>query len=323
MLKWRNYMAKSICIIGGSGFVGRSVMRQALAKGYRVRVACRHPEKAKHLLVDGASLHHVDICTGKGLQEAIAGVDVVINLVGLLFERGHYTFDAAHVQGTRNTLKACEQAGINRYIHMSALGASSKSNSAYGRSKFEAEQAVRDASLDWTIMRPSIIFGQDDDFFNKLDAMSAFVPVFPVIAGATKFQPVWVEDVARAFVQSVDDEKTISQCYELGGSHVYSFNELINILLENKGRKRLCIAVPNAVAGMMATALQFLPVPPLTPDQLAMLAYDNVVQGDTAFPACFGSPATVESILPSYVNGDQAGRLQQQLGQCRQNYRKL
>ncbi|MDQ6975425.1 MAG: complex I NDUFA9 subunit family protein [Mariprofundaceae bacterium] len=317
-------MAKNICIIGGSGFVGRSVMRQALMAGYQVRVACRHPEKARYLLVAGVSdLCKADICSGKGLKEAVAGMDGVINLVGLLFERGCYTFDAAHVHGTRNILKACEALGVQRYLHMSALGASGQSESAYGRSKHAAEKLVRDSPLDWTIMRPSVIFGQEDDFFNKLDVMSRFLPVFPVIAGNTRFQPVWVEDVARAFVQSMGSMTSVGQSYDLGGPTSYTFHTLVDVLLAHKQRTRLCLPVPNAIAGMLAKVLQFLPVPPLTPDQLTMLQSDNVVDGDTPFPVCFGSPSSVESVLPRYINGVQAKRLQQQLNINRKSYRKL
>jgi len=315
---------KKVCIIGGSGFVGRSVMRQALAAGHQVRVACRHPEKARHLLVAGiADLCKVDICDGNGLNDAVAGMDCVINLVGLLFERGRYTFDAAHLHGTRNVIKACEQAGVSRYIHMSALGSSAQSDSEYGRSKYAAETAVRDCSLDWTMMRPSVIFGADDGFFNKLELMSRFLPVFPVIAGNTRFQPVWVEDVARAFVQSIDNRATVAQSYDLGGPTAYTFHALVALLLAEKKRARLCLPVPDAVAGIMATVLQFLPVPPLTPDQLAMLQADNIVDADMPFPACFGTPSSVETILPSYIHGLQAKRLQQQLDTNRTSYRKL
>jgi len=315
---------KKVCIIGGSGFVGRSVMRQALAAGHQVRVACRHPEKARHLLVAGiADLCKVDICDSKGLNDAVAGMDCVINLVGLLFERGRYTFDAAHLHGTRNVIKACEQAGVSRYIHMSALGSSAQSDSEYGRSKHAAETAVRDSTLDWTIMRPSVIFGADDDFFNKLELMSRFLPVFPVIAGNTRFQPVWVEDVARAFVQSIDNGATVAQSYDLGGSTRYTFKALVDLLLAHKQRARLCLPVPDGIAGIMASVLQFLPVPPLTPDQLAMLQADNIVDGDTPFPVCFGASSSIETILPTYINGVQVKRLQQQFNVNRKSYRKL
>jgi|UPI000363427F NADH dehydrogenase len=316
-------MAKKICVIGGSGFVGRSIVRQALAEGHQVRIACRHPENARRMWVDGASTAQVDICTGKGLDAALAGVDCVINLVGVLFERGRYTFSEAHVEGTKRVINACKQAGITRYIHMSALGVDGNHSSDYGRTKHAAEQAVRDSGLDWTIMRPSVIFGREDDFFNKLDAMSRLLPVFPVIAGETYFQPVWVEDVARAFVQSVSDKTTIGQSFDLGGPRAYSFKDLVQLLLDARGRSRLCIPVPSAVAGLMATVLQFLPVPPLTPDQLAMLKQDNIVAGDQPFPSCFGEASSVEAVLPTYINGNQAARLQQSMNDCRENYRKL
>lgn len=315
-------MAKVICIIGGSGFVGRSVVRQALAEGYAVRVACRHPEKARAMLVEGASLHKVDIVDGHGLDAAVDGVDYVINLVGLLLERGRYSFDAAHVRGTEHILAACQQANVRRYVHMSALGSTAGSDSAYGRSKYEAEQRVRAADLDWTIMRPSIIYGADDSFFNKFDQLTTFAPVFPVIAGATLFQPVWVEDVARAFVLALEDQTTFSQCYDLGGPHRYRFSELLRLMLEVKGRNRLLIPLPHVAASLMATLMQFLPVPPLTPDQLLMLQQDNVVEGEGSFPVAFGVASTVEQILPTYINGKRVGRSQDSMNACRENYRK-
>jgi len=316
-------MAKKICVIGGSGFVGRSIVRQALAEGHQVRIACRHPENARRMWVDGASTEQVDICTGKGLDVALEGMDCVINLVGVLFERGRYSFSEAHAEGTKRVLNACTQAGVTRYIHMSALGAASDNPSEYGRTKHAAEQAVRGSGLEWSIIRPSVIFGREDDFFNKLDAMSRLLPVFPVIAGATYFQPVWVEDVARAFVQCVSDKTTVGQSYDLGGPRAYSFMGLVKLLLVARNRSRLCIPVPPVVAGLMASVLKFLPIPPLTPDQLAMLKQDNIVEGDHPFPACFGEASSVESILPTYINGGQPARLQQAMNSCRENYRKL
>jgi len=315
-------MTRKVCIIGGSGFVGRAIVRQAAAAGIQVTVACRHPERARELQVNGARMAKVDISSGKGLDEAVAGHDCVINLVGLLFERGRYTFSASHVKGTENVIAACKRAGISRYLHMSALGAGAVPESSYANTKNEAESLVRQSGLNWTIFRPSIIYGAGDSFFNKFKAMSALAPVMPVIHGGTRFQPVWVEDVARAFVVSIANPHTESQTYELGGPKQYSFRELLKLLMETLGRHRLLLPVPNFAARIMAFFMQLLPTPPLTPDQLKLLGHDNVVSGDS-FPAIFGQPAELENILPTYIRAGQAGRLQHHLDDSRTRYRQL
>lgn len=315
-------MSKQVCIIGGSGFVGRAIVRQAIEAGYSVTVACRHPERARDLQVNGARLVKADITNGKGVVEAVAGADCVINLVGLLFERGRYSFSAAHVKGTENTLLACKNAGIARYLHMSALGAAKVPASRYSRTKGEAEMRVRQSGLKWTIFRPSIIYGRGDSFFNKFKAMTRFAPALPVISGSTRFQPVWVEDVARAFVLAIDNPRTEGQLYELGGPKQYSFKELLQLLMASLGRSRLLIPVPGFAAKIMAALMQLLPTPPLTLDQLKLLARDNVVEGEP-FPEVFGQPADIETVLPTYIRLDQVGRLQRLLDDSRSRYRQL
>jgi len=315
-------MSRQVCIIGGSGFVGRAIVKQATEAGHRVTVACRHPERARDLQVNGARLVKTDITSGKGLDEAVADADCVINLVGLLFERGRYSFSAAHVSGTENILKACKNAGVSRYLHMSALGAAKVPASRYSRTKGEAETRVRQSGLKWTIFRPSIIYGRGDSFFNKFKAMTRFAPVLPVIAGRTRFQPVWVEDVARAFVLSIENPRAEGQVYELGGPKSYSFMELMQILMAALGRSRLLIPVPGFAAKIMAAVMQLLPTPPLTPDQLKLLAHDNIVDGN-AFPEIFGQPEDLETVLPTYIRLGQAGRLQKHLDDSRSRYRQL
>ncbi len=314
-------MSKQVCIIGGSGFIGRAIVRQAIGADYRVTVACRHPERARDLMVNGARLVKVDVTTGAGLQEAVAGQDCVINLVGLLFERGRYSFSAAHVKGTEHILQACKEAGVDQYLHMSALGAGKVPASLYSRTKGEAETRVRQSGLNWTIFRPSIVYGEGDSFFNKFKSMTALLPVLPVIAGGTRFQPVWVEDVARAFVSSIGNYHVKGQIYALGGPKDYSFMELMQLLMSALGRCRLLIPVPTFAAKIMATFMQLLPVPPLTPDQLKLLQHDNVVDGES-FPAVFGEAANLEAILPTYIALGQAGRLQKLLDNSRTRYRQ-
>jgi NADH dehydrogenase len=314
-------MSKRICIIGGSGFVGRAIVHEAIRHGHQVTVACRHPERARDLQVEGVRLAKADITDGRGLDEAVQGADVVINLVGLLFEKGRYSFEAAHVRGTEHILRACKQAGIRQYLHMSALGAGQTPASAYARTKGDAEGRVRQSGLDWTIFRPSIIYGSGDSFFNKFKQMTAIMPVLPVISGNTRFQPVWVGDVARAFVASIGNRHATGQTYELGGPDVFTFRELLEILMRVLERKRLLISVPDFAAKIMAAVMQFLPTPLLTPDQLVLLRKDNVVEGE-AFPAIFGQPVALETMLPTYIRGSQAEDLQQQLNTSRSYYRK-
>lgn len=315
-------MSKQVCIIGGSGFIGRAIVRQATSVGYRVTVACRHPERARDLMVNGARLAKVDVTSGDGLQEAVAGQNCVINLVGLLFERGRYSFNAAHVKGTEHVLKACKKAGVTQYLHMSALGAGKVPASLYARTKGEAETRVRQSALNWTIFRPSIVYGEGDSFFNKFKAMTALLPVLPVIAGDTRFQPVWVEDVARAFVFSIGNYRVEGQVYALGGPKSYSFMELMQLLMSALGRSRLLIPVPGFAAKIMAAFMQVLPTPPLTPDQLKLLQHDNVVVDGEPFPSIFGEPAKLEAILPTYIADGQAGRLQKLLNHSRTRYRQ-
>ncbi|MFQ5518441.1 MAG: complex I NDUFA9 subunit family protein [Mariprofundus sp.] len=314
-------MGQRVCIIGGSGFVGRSIVGQAIAAGHKVTVACRHPERARDLLVKGATLARVDVAAGSGIHEAVADQDVVIYLVGLLFEKGGQNFQAAHVNGVASVLAACKQAGVGRYLHMSALGAGSVAESSYASTKAEAEALVKASGLAWTIFRPSIIYGAGDNFFNQFKAMSAMLPVLPVISGGTRFQPVWVEDVARAFVASIDNRHVSGQSFDLGGPAQYSFQELLALMLSELDRERLLIPVPGFAAKLMAVFTAILPTPPITLDQLKLLGHDNIVEGD-AFPTEFGEAAALEQVLPTYICASKAEILQQSFDASRQHYRK-
>ena len=314
-------MAQRVCIIGGSGFVGRVIVKQAIRAGHHITVACRHPEKARSLITEGARLVKADLSDGRGLDDAIAGADCVINLVGLLFERGRYDFDTVHVHGTEHVLAACKRHDVKQYLHMSALGAGLIPASSYSRSKGDAEGYVRQSGMAWTLIRPSIIDGAGDSFFTKFKDMSAMLPVLPVIQPDTRFQPVWVEDVARVFVQSIGNRHVHEQTYELAGPKTYSFMELMTLLMATLQRKRLLLPVPNIAAKLLAAVSRLLPTPLLTADQLLLLQHDNVTTGEP-FPSQFGKPANLEAILPSYISGNQIERLQEQLDDCRSRYRK-
>lgn len=314
-------MGRRVCIIGGSGFVGRAIVDQAVRAGHQVTVACRHPERARSLLVKGAELVRVDVAEGRGIDAAVEDHDVVIYLAGLLFEKGTQNFQAVHVDGVARVLEACQRAGVQQYLHMSALGAGRVEGSAYAETKAEAEALVRASDLNWTIFRPSIIYGAGDNFFNQFKAMSALLPVMPVISGDTRFQPVWVEDVARSFVMSIDNHHVAGQCYDLGGPKVYSFKALLELLMNTLDRRRMLIPVPDIAAKLMAVFTSILPTPPITLDQLKLLGHDNVVEGD-AFPAEFGEAAELERVLPTYICASQPEQLQQLMARSRQHYRK-
>jgi len=312
-------MAKHICIIGGSGFVGHAITHIARREGHFVTVACRHPERARSIMTDGVRLSRVDITDGRGIEEAIAGSDCVINLVGLLFEKGRYTFEATHVQGTEHLLATCQDLGIKQYIHMGALGADSQSESAYARTKAAAEERVRNSSLKWTVFRPSVIYGERDVFFNRFKKMSRLLPIIPVISGSTRLQPVWVDDVARAFIRCLANRHAYGKTFELAGPDIYSLHDLLALLMKMLHRNRLLIPVPARIAAWMAWLMQWLPSPPLTPDQLILLQTDNVVTG-RPFPKMFGEPSRLEDVLPTYINGPQVSQLQQNMDYYRKHY---
>ncbi len=314
-------MGQRVCIIGGSGFVGRSIVDQAIAAGHQVSVACRHPERARDLMVKGVNLEAVDVTDGRGIDAALQHQDVVIYLVGLLFEKGRQNFAAAHVDGVARIIEGCKLAGVKQYIHMSALGAGDVVESSYASTKGEAESLVRDSGLNWTIFRPSIIYGAGDNFFNQFKAMSALLPVMPVISGGSQFQPVWVEDVARAFVSSIGNLHVSKQRYDLGGPKTYSFQAMLELLMSTLDRQRLLIPVPGFAAKLMATFTAVLPTPPITLDQLKLLTHDNTIDGE-AFPAQFGTASALEQVLPSYICQSQAEELQQRMDSSRQHYRK-
>jgi len=314
-------MGRNICIIGGSGFVGRAIVQEAIHHGHQVTVACRHPERARDLAVEGVRMLRADVVDGRGLDEAVAGADTVIYLVGLLFEKGRYSFEAAHVHGVEHVLAACKRAGVQQYLHMSALGAGVIPASKYARTKGEAEGFVRQSSLNWSIFRPSIIYGAGDNFFNQFKAMSKSLPLLPVISGETRFQPVWVQDVARAFVKSIGNRHVYGKTFELGGPKAYTFRALLELLMTELERDRQLIPVPGFVARIMAAFMQLLPTPPLTPDQLLLLRHDNVVDGE-CYPKMFGNPAELEVVLPGYIRATPMESLQQQLNTSRSYYRK-
>ncbi len=296
-----------VSVFGGTGFIGRYVVRVLAGTGAAVRVGARRPDQALHLkpMGDVGQVTPVaaNIRDDASVAAAVDGADVVINLVGILYQRGRQTFDAVHVEGAARIARAARQAGAGRLIHFSALGADAESPSAYGRSKAAGEAAVREAFPDATVMRPGIVFGPEDDFFNKFAAMARIAPVLPLIGGGkTLFQPVSVGDVADAVKAALDDPATAGATLELCGPSVYSFRDLLALIVRETGRRRLLVPVPVWAAMFEAWFLEFMPTPLLTRDQVRMLEVNNVMTAGAQGLSDLGiEPTMLEVVLPTYL----------------------
>ena len=275
-------MARCITVFGGTGFIGRHLVELLLRGGATVRVAVRHPYR---FLVATKSAHapgliQADVLDDTAIGAAIAGADAVINLVGILTETARQTYRAIHVEGARRVALAAQRYGVMRVIHMSALGASPTSPAIADQTKAEGEQAVRAVFPQATIVRPSLVFGEDDHFFTRLAAMIRRSPVLPLIGGGTtKFQPVFVGDMAAGLSELLKRSETAGKTYEFGGMQVYSLKVLLELLLAALNRQRVLIPIPFALAEMQAGLLELLPNPALTRDQVRLLKTDKVVGG--------------------------------------------
>jgi NADH dehydrogenase len=299
-----------VTVFGGSGFLGRHIVRLLCKRGYRIRVAVRRPDLAGHLQPLGrvGQVHAVqaNLRYPASVEAAVAGADVVVNLVGILFERGRQRFDSVQAEGPGRVARASTAVGA-RLVHVSALGASADSSSLYARTKAAGEQAVHAEAPGAVIFRPSIVFGPEDDFFNKFAAMARLAPMLPLVGGGhTRFQPVFVGDVAEAVARAIDGAAKPGTIYELGGPDVRTFRQLMEFVLATTERRRLLVPVPFAVAGFLGSFLQFMPTPLLTPDQVRMLETDNVVSPDAArekrtFEGLGIEPRAMSAIVPSYL----------------------
>src|SRR5882724_395111 len=299
-----------VTVFGGSGFLGRHVVRALAKQGYRIRVAVRRPELAGFLQPLGrvGQIHAVqaNLRYPASVEAAARDADVVINLVGILFERGRQRFDAVQAFGAEAAALAAAAFGA-RLIHVSAIGADENAPSHYARSKATGEKLVRAAVPSAVVLRPSILFGPEDDFFNKFAAMARLLPALPLVGGGhTRFQPVFAGDVASAVVAAVEGRTTPGAIYELGGPSVRTFKELMEFVLAATERKRLLLPLPFGLAAVQAFFLQFLPKPLLTPDQVELLRSDNVVSEqairDGRTLAALGiDPSAIEVIVPPYL----------------------
>lgn len=303
---------KLVTVFGGSGFLGRHIVRLLAKKGFRIRVACRRPDLAGHLQPLGnvgqitavqANLRYRD-----SIDRAVVGADYVVNCVGILFESGRNTFDAVQAFGAKAIAEAAKVQGA-KLVHISAIGADKNSKADYARTKAIAEEAVLKAVNDAVILRPSIVFGPEDGFFNKFADMSRLAPALPLVGGGhTKFQPVYVADVAEAVVKGVVGEIEGGKIYELGGPEVLSFKQCLQIMLKVISRSRPLVHLPWAIASMIGSVTSLIPFidPPLTEDQVELLKSDNVVSDRATSEgrdlAGMGiTPKAVETILPTYL----------------------
>jgi uncharacterized protein YbjT (DUF2867 family) len=298
---------KLVTIFGGSGFLGRNLVQRLAPLGPTIRVAVRDPEAALYLKPLGRVGQVVPVQANlrddASVTAAAAGADAVINLVGVLYARGKQSFDAVHRAGAARVAAAAAAVGAERLVHVSAIGASPDGPSDYARSKAAGEAAVRAAYPGATILRPSIVFGPDDDFFNRFAQMALLAPALPLIGGGhTRFQPVYVGDVAQAVINALNDPATAGRTYELGGPQVYSFKELLQLVLRETRRHRLLLPLPVPLALLVGMLGELLPVPPLTRDQVLQLQVDNVVANRAAGLADLGIvPTAVEAVVPSYL----------------------
>ncbi len=300
-----------VTVFGGSGFLGRHIVHALARRGYRVRVAVRRPNEAHYLrpmgVVGQVEPVQANIRDDASVRAAVKGAVAVINLVGLLHESGKQTFDAVMHEGAGRVARACSEAGVKKLVHVSAIGADEESPSDYGRAKAAGEKAVRQAFPAATIVRPSIVFGPEDDFFNRFGAMARLSPALPLIGGGTmKLQPVYVKDLAEGVVRLVENHGFERKTFEFGGPEKKTFRELMEDLLRNIGRKRILLPLPVFAAKIMAFFTQFLPNPPLTPDQVRLLGIDNVVseaaekEGRT-LQGLGVTPTALEIVLPTYL----------------------
>ncbi len=302
--------SKLVTIFGGSGFVGTQVVQLMARQGYRIRVAVRRPDLAGHVkplgTVGQIQPIQANLRNPASVQRAVEGADIVINLVGILAEGGRQRFRAVHTMGAKNVAEAAKAAGAEALVHMSALGADVDSPSMSQQSKAMGEEEVLKQFPKAVIVRPSIIFGQGDGFFNLFGALARMFPVLPVISGKTKFQPIFVGDVAQAIVKAATGAVKTGKIYELGGSEVETMQELLQRVLVESNRQRPLVPMPLGLAKFKAMFLQLLPKKLLTVDQVVALSMDNVVSKDAIKQkrtlAAFGiEPTSMDAVLPTYM----------------------
>jgi uncharacterized protein YbjT (DUF2867 family) len=299
---------RRVAVLGASGFVGRYVVQRLAAAGAVIAAAGRHAGTAGFLKPMGdvgqIACIETDLCDDEALAAVIAGADSVVNAVGTLYECGRQTFDAIHHRLPARLGAAARAAGTRRIVHVSAIGADAQSPAAYGRSKAAGETALHAVFPGAVVLRPALVFGPEDSFFNRFAALARFAPALPLIGGGrTRFQPVYVGDVADAVMAALAMPESENRLFELGGPEIHTFRALMELMLRTIGRQRLLVPVPFGLARVKAALLELLPVPPLTRDQVRMLERDNVVAPGMPGLAALGiTPTALELILPTYLD---------------------
>ena len=295
-----------VTVFGGSGFIGRILVQRLAKAGYRVRVAVRRPNSALDVktLGDLGQVHlaQANVRNKPSIEAAVNGADHVVNLVGVLFESGKQSFGKIHDEGAGLVAEVAAAANVKSLVHMSAIGADDESDSKYAKSKAAGEKAVLKNFRNASIIRPSVVFGADDNFFNKFAAMAKSFRILPVICGDTKFQPVYVGDVGDAIVSIISDEDHAGKIYELGGPKAYSFRELLEMVNKVTEQNVPLITIPIQMAYFQAFFFGMLPNPMVTIDQMRLLEKDNVVSDDALKLSDLGVEATPpEAIIPNYL----------------------
>jgi uncharacterized protein YbjT (DUF2867 family) len=296
-----------VTVFGGSGFLGRRIVRRLAEDGAEVRVAVRHPERAVRLAHAGkggrVSAVRADVWDEATVPPAVAGADAVVNTVGHYVERGDASFEAIHGQGARHVAEAAAAAGVRRVVHISGIGADPASDSPYVRARAIGERLVREAFPAATILRPSVMFGPDDAFLNTLAGLARVLPALPLFgSGEVRLQPVYVDDVAAAIAKALVAPAAAGQLYELGGPRIYSYKALVRLVLEQTGRARLLLPVPYAVWHALAAVTAPLPRRPVSRDQVRLMQKDNVVSpGALTFADLGITPTALEAIAPTYL----------------------
>lgn len=303
-------MQNLVTVFGGSGFIGTQAVRWLAKAGWRIRVAVRNPNLGYAMRLHG-DVGQIDVIQANirdeaSVRRAVDGATAVVNLVGVLYEKGRQGFQAVHVAGARQVAEAARAEGVTRLVQMSALGADLQSGSKYARTKAEGEAAVREVYPDAVLVRPCVAFGPGDGFFEKFATMAQFSPALPLVGGGlTRFQPVYVGDVARALTRAVTEAGAAGQTFELGGPAVFTFRELMELMLAETGQRRLLVPLPFPVAAMLGVVgdlVKGVAPPPITSDQVELLKADNVVSGRHPGLAELGiTPTTLEAVLPTYL----------------------
>ncbi len=299
-------LINQVCVLGGSGFVGSAIVHRLSAAGYAVKVLSRQRERAKHLtLLPNVQVVECDVLSDVELGMHMQSCDAVINLIGILHESKQFSFEAMHHQLPARVAALCEKFGIKRLLHMSALQTSAEAPSAYLRSKAAGEAAVlaHAANIRVTIYQPSIVFGRGDSFLNLLATIVKLMPVVALAKPEAKFQPIWVEDVAEAFVNSLSNVDTYGKTYQLGGPRVYTLRELVEFVIFVLGKKRKIVGLNDRLSYWQAYAMEMMPLKLMTRDNIHSMEVDSVCQGPLA-PELGLKPAPIEAIVPEYLAND-------------------